>query len=142
MVDGARVCVILFAPMTEVQPSVIRFSRNTLMFIIMCTYIIPNVTQNGPEMCKVRVEAHLNLQVICVFPALIFTTLISPKILLRTYVENFIQIRRKMYKIRNDSIGNLNCNTLLTLMICMLQLLDRKTWKFSTPNFPHIIQEI
>jgi len=64
----------------------------------MCTYIIQKVTQNGPEMWEDRVEVHLNLHVIYVFPALIFTTLASPKILFWTYVENFIQIRRKMYK--------------------------------------------
>ena len=103
MVDGARVCVILFASMTEVQPSVTLFSRNALMFIIMCTYIILNVTHNGPEMWKVQTEVHFNLHVVYVFPALIFTTLTSPKILFWTYVENFIQTRREMYKARDVS---------------------------------------
>ena len=56
MVGGAHICVILFAPMTEVQPSATRFSRNAVMCIVMCTYIIPNVNQNGPEMWKVRLK--------------------------------------------------------------------------------------
>jgi hypothetical protein len=140
MVGGAHVCVILFAPMTEVQRSMTWFSRKALTFIILCTYITPNVTQNGPEMWKVQIEVNLNLHVIYAFPAVIFTTLTSPKILFWTYVENFVHIRIKIYKVCKNCIGNLNYvyRTLLTLLICMLQLLNDITWKSSTPTFPHI----
>ena len=69
MVEGCtRLCDFICPPMTEVQPSMTRFSGIALIFIMMCTYIIPNLTEIGPEMCKVRIDFFLNLLVMGGFP--------------------------------------------------------------------------